>query len=271
MGSNAYGVANPDSSDFDIYGMVVPPKSIVFPHTAGCVIGFDEPPKFEQWQEHHVKDESSGREYDFSIFNIVKYFKLLYDNNPNIVDSLFVPENCIKHITTVGQMLRDKREIFLSKRCWFKFRGYAASQFHKLEIKNPDETSSRAELVKKYGYDTKFAYHIIRLLDEAEQILLSGSLQLDKNNEELKAIRRGEWTYERLKKEFELRKLSVESSFSKSSLREEPDKVEIRNLLIRCLETHYGSITEECVARNDLPIEVLRNIQKELEKVSKIL
>jgi predicted nucleotidyltransferase len=269
MGSTAYGVAEKESSDVDIYGFAIPPKSIVFPHTAGYIQGFDEAPNFEQWQQHHVPFPAKKEvEYDFSVFSIVKYFKLLYDNNPNIIDSLFVPEFCIKHITTVGQLVRDERRIFLSKRCWTKFRGYAASQFHKLENKNPE--GKRKDLVEKFGYDTKFAYHIIRLLGEAEQILLTKNLRLDKNNEELKAIRRGEWTYERLCKEFESRKISVENSFVKSELPDEPDKEKIKNLLVRCLKIHYGNL-EEVLPSQELPINVLRKINKDIETVRHLL
>lgn len=269
MGSRAYGVNESESSDFDIYGFAIPPKSIVFPHTAGYIPGFDNAPDFEQWQQHHVLDVDTDKEFDFSVYNIVKYFKLLTENNPNIVDSLFVPEFCIKHITPVGQLIRDNRKLFLSKLCWPKFRGYAASQFHKLEIKNPE--GKRKELIDKFGYDTKFAYHIIRLLDEAEQILMTGDLSLDKNNQELKAIRRGEWSFKKLQQEFEIRKSSVEKNYASSTLQNEPDRGKIKQLLIQCLELHYGSIGNDCVARNDLPIQVLQNIIKEIEKVRGIV
>ncbi len=269
MGSYAYGVAEKKSSDYDIYGVCIPPKSIVFPHTAGYISGFEEAPSFDQWQQHHVEDVSAKKEYDFSVYNIVKYFKLCYENNPNIIDSLFVPDFCVKHITAVGHLIRDNRKLFLSKLCWPKFRGYAISQMHKIDIKNPE--GKRAELVQKYGYDTKFAYHLIRLLDEAEQILQYKDLSLDKNNEELKAIRRGDWNLERLKKEFEARKLSVEKLYEKSDLQNEPDKVKIRQLLIQCLEMHYGSLGDDCIKQNDLPIKVLQNISKELDKVRNLI
>jgi uncharacterized protein len=39
MGSHAYGV-NSSDSDFDIYGVCIPPKDLVFPHTAGEIPGF---------------------------------------------------------------------------------------------------------------------------------------------------------------------------------------------------------------------------------------
>ena len=75
MGSIAYGV-NEDTSDFDIYGFAIPPKNILFPHLNGYIQGFDDDyPKFEQFQKHHIVDKSANREYDITIYNIVKYFK----------------------------------------------------------------------------------------------------------------------------------------------------------------------------------------------------
>lgn len=150
MGSHAYGCADTSVKDrlpdYDIYGFGIPPKEMIFPHLgghfimfgqkAGRMLTFGHPPKgFEQAQEHHVIDGDAaagkGKEYDLNIYNIVKYFQLCWDNNPNMIDSLFTPENCVVHCTQVGRMVRDNRKLFLSKRVWVKFRGYAASQMHK--------------------------------------------------------------------------------------------------------------------------------------------
>lgn len=91
MGSKAYGVSNEDS-DEDIYGFVIPPKHIIFPHLGGHIPGFGSPPAdFDQWQQHHVQDPDAQKEYDFSFFNIIKFFELCRQNNPNMIDSLFVP------------------------------------------------------------------------------------------------------------------------------------------------------------------------------------
>ncbi len=56
-----------------------------------------------------------------TVYPIVKYFRLLMDNNPNIIDSLFVPRNCVLYSTKVGEMVRENRHIFLHKGCWAKF------------------------------------------------------------------------------------------------------------------------------------------------------
>jgi predicted nucleotidyltransferase len=85
MGSVAYGVSN-DNSDMDIYGFCIPKKEVVFPHLAGEILGFGkQKQRFEQWQEHHIEDKESRKQYDFSVYNIVKYFHLLMTGTPNMV------------------------------------------------------------------------------------------------------------------------------------------------------------------------------------------
>jgi predicted nucleotidyltransferase len=139
MGSVAYGVSS-DVSDLDVYGFCIPPKDIIFPHLAGEVFGFGTQIKrFEQFQQHHIKDPSAnggeGQEIDVAIYNIVKYFQLCMENNPNMIDSLFTPTRAVLHCTEVGNMVRDARKMFLHKGSWHKFKGYAYSNLHKMDTK----------------------------------------------------------------------------------------------------------------------------------------
>lgn len=136
MGSVAYGVSS-DTSDMDIYGFAVPPKQEVFPHLKGEILGFgNQVKRFEQWSEHHIKNDDAlggkGQEYDFTIFGIVKYFQLCMENNPNALDSLFTPQNCVLHITKAGTHLRESRRLFLHKGCFPRMKGYAYSQLAKV-------------------------------------------------------------------------------------------------------------------------------------------
>jgi uncharacterized protein len=263
MGSRAYGVHNEESTDHDIYGFCIPPKDIVFPHLAGVIPGFGyQGQRFEQWQEAHIKH--SDQEYDFQIYNIVKYFQLCMDNNPNMIDSLFVPETCVLHSTAVGNMVRDARRMFLSKRIWVKFKGYAFSQLHKMDNKQP--IGKRLATVEKHGYDTKYAYHIWRLLDEAEQALSTGDINLLRCREGLKAIRRGDWSEEQLRQRFEAYLPAVEKAYVESKLPDQPDERKIKTLLLNCLEHHYGSL-KGAVNIQDAAIIALRRIDEELNKV----
>ena len=144
MGSVAYGVS---SSDSDVYGFCIPPKDMVFPHLRGEVLGFGrQKERFEQWQQHHVKDESARKEYDFSIYNIVKFFHLCMENNPNMVDALFTPRRCVLHTTQIGERVREQRKLFLHKGSYHKFKGYAYAQMNAITTKKQGRESVDAVL-----------------------------------------------------------------------------------------------------------------------------
>lgn len=163
MGSHAYGVADTSVKskmpDYDVYGWCVPPKDQIFVHLTGYIDGFGtKPPQFEQYQQHHILDEDAlgghGKVWDLSIFSIVKFFELCRQNNPNMIDSLFTPENCVIHATEIGQLVRDNRRLFLSKEAWKKFRGYAHSSIKKAHDK-PYVKLSKFEKAHRIPHSTK--------------------------------------------------------------------------------------------------------------------
>ena len=160
----------------------------------------------------------------------MKFFRLAIENNPNIIDSLFTPTTCVLHSTRVGNLVRENRRLFLHKGAWPKFKGYAYSQLHKLAIKRPQ--GKRAELIERHGFDTKFGYHVVRLISDVEQILVEGDIDLQRNNEQLKAIRRGEWTEARLRAWFADKESHLERLYAESTLRAVPDESRIKALLL---------------------------------------
>jgi predicted nucleotidyltransferase len=270
IGSMAYGVSS-DSSDMDVYGFCIPKKNFIFPHLSGHIRGFGKKPEgFDQWQEHHIQDPSAGKEYDVTIYSIVKYFQLCMENNPNMIDSLFTPQSCVLHMTPIANMVRENRKIFLHKGCFFKLKGYAYSQLHKAEIKNPKELSKRWKTYQKYGMDTKFCYHVVRLLGQCEQILTDHDLDLQRNNEHLKAIRRGEVSFEEIKRYFNDKENSLEKLYSESKLQNSPDEPRIKQLLIDCLEQHYGSL-KDAVVNVDQAVIALREINEVILKNQRLL
>jgi len=317
MGSTAYGVSD-DSSDIDIYGFCMPPKHILFPYQKNHIVGFGKKPEnFEQFQKHHIIDKGCGKEYDVSIYNIVKFFNLCMENNPNMVDALFVPNRCVLHSTQIGEYVRENRKMFLSKRVWHKFKGYAFSQLHKMnnkylrefvrlcddyyipydlpltdtidlmtkknitndkihrmsilikKIESNGNRSKRIDVIIKYGYDTKFAYHVVRLIDECHQILEEGDLDLTRSRNHLKAIRRGEWDVSKVEEYFEAKLKIIEGIYDRSTLRYSPDEDSIRNLLLECIEMHYGTV--ENYGNEDRVCLLLSNVQDSLSKIEKLL
>ena len=263
-GSVAYGAAG-ESSDIDVVGFCIPPRDLVFPHLAGEIPGFGRQiSRFEQFQAHHISDREVRREYDVTVYSIVKFFQLTMENNPNMVDLLFLPRRCVLHSTSIYEHVRDHRKLFLHRGSYYKFRGYAASQMSKLKNGANRSNAIRRESYEKHGYDTKFSYHCVRLLLECEQILTTGDLRLDRDSEVYKSIRRGEWSYERIMSWFEEKDRSLETLFSESRIPDTPDEGRIKTILLECLEMHYGNLSDAVVDpdRNEKLIRELQDIVK---------
>lgn len=127
------------------------------------------------------------------------------------------------------------------------------------------EDGKRYEKVKKDGCDLKFCYHLVRLLNECEQILATGDLDLMLNNEHLKAIRRGDITEKDIRSWAAEKELQLEKLCAESKLPEKPDGAKIKQLLVNCLEQHYGNL-ENCVRVPDAHENALREIKKVLDK-----
>ena len=240
MGSYSYG-CNDTESDMDIYAFCIPPKEILYPHLSGHIFGFDEfSENFSrgQYQKHHI--EYNNKNYDITIYKITNYFKLCMNCNPNMIDSLFVPRRSVKFESDIGKLIYENRHIFLCKKAWHSFKGYAYAQMHKM--KSQTRIGKRKETIDKFGYDVKFAYHVVRLINEVEQILIDENIILDRDREILKSIRRGEWSMKDIEDYFERKEVQLDSVYVNSELNNKPRYNEIKQLLLNCLEMRYGSI-----------------------------
>ncbi len=313
MGSIAYGCSN-DASDIDLYGFCIPPKDVIFPHLNGYIQGFgSQPKKFGQYQQHGIKDDVYKKEYDISIYNIIKYFHLVMHNNPNMIDSLFVPRRCILHSTQIGEHVRENRKLFLTKKIYHTCKGYAYSQLYKAKNKSiqnfielckklkidyhismedfiqhcnknrvlsehfklfkllyskiyqSGKITKRLDMIAKHGVDLKYLYHLVRLVNQTKQVLVEHDLDLQRNREQLKSIRRGEWSFEQIEKYFEKKELELEKLYITSTLRHSPDEESIKKLLLECLEMHYGDLSKAINQPNKI-MQALINIQQITEK-----
>jgi len=136
-------------------------------------------------------------------------------------------------------------------------------QYHKLM----EGLGKRGMDHKIFNMDCKFAYHIVRLLDEVEQILEHHDLNLERSRETLKEIRRGEWEEQRVYDYFAHKEPLLEKLYYESKIPHKPDEAKIKALLMQCLETHFGSL-EKCVVDEGVYVTALREIRDKLNALN---
>jgi len=102
--------------------------------------------------------------------------------------------------------------------------------------KNRNE--KRADLEAKFGYDTKHAMHLVRLLRMAKEILLEGKVNVKRpDSEELKSIRAGALSYDELMAFAQTQDAEIRSL--KSVLPKEPDYEKLDQLLVELIEMSF--------------------------------
>jgi uncharacterized protein len=116
-GSRAYGTNTP-TSDTDIKGICVAPLD----NYLG--LGKD----FEQAEFKSEETETEG-----VVYELRKFMKLAAECNPNILEVLFVADEDVLFCSPAGQLLRDNRDMFVSKKARHTFAGYAQSQLKRIK------------------------------------------------------------------------------------------------------------------------------------------
>lgn len=128
-GSHLYGFATAES-DEDYRGVFIPNKDYV--------LGMKHIEQVEQ------------KEPDRVLYAIGKFFQLALQNNPNIIELLYVPDGKIIYSHPVWDKVRKNAHLFLSKKSRHSFSGYAFAQLkrihtHKKWIDSPLENPPKKE------------------------------------------------------------------------------------------------------------------------------
>jgi hypothetical protein len=84
---------------------------------------------------------------------------------------LFVPAEHVVTTTDLGDELRANASMLLSRRAGERFIGYLRSQRDRLLGVRGGRHTNRPELVDLYGFDTKYAMHMVRLGVQGVELL----------------------------------------------------------------------------------------------------
>ena len=111
-GSQAYGTALP-TSDVDMGGVY-----ICRPDTLYGLRG--------RYQEQIADDKN-----DVVWYELGRYVALLLESNPNMIESLYIPDRCVVYEHPIIKELKTNRDMFLTQECFKSFIGYATTQIQK--------------------------------------------------------------------------------------------------------------------------------------------
>lgn len=133
-GSRAYGT-NTAGSDVDLKGVAVPPREFYL----GAFNRFeqaDKPSHAARYLEDLLPEEqrvAQETKLEGTVFEVTKFIRLAADGNPNVLEVVFAPDANVRMERLGGALIRENRELFLSRTLKHRFAGYAISQLHRIK------------------------------------------------------------------------------------------------------------------------------------------
>jgi len=145
-------------------------------------------------REGRANARSTGGDLDLTIYSLRKWARLALKGNPTILLLLFTPEEQLVLNTPLGRELRGLTPQIVSRRVQAPFLGYLQAQKQRLTGERGQKRIHRPELEQMYGFDTKYAMHMLRLGYQGVELLTTGRLSLPMREPErsfLLDVRRG--------------------------------------------------------------------------------
>ncbi len=202
VGSTCHGTAIEGQDDRDEMGVFIEPPAYV------C--GLDTLDHYIYRSQPEGVRSGPG-DLDLTLYSLRKFTYLAAKGNPSVILLLWLKNPLFN--TLYGQELIKMRTHFISRNAGNAYIGYLISQKRAL-LGEKTKAVTRPELIEKYGFDTKYAMHALRLGLQGIEYLTEGGLSVPVREPDLsilRAVRSGgfsleetikmiETTEERLKK-----------------------------------------------------------------------
>jgi predicted nucleotidyltransferase len=173
-GSNLHGLNVPGTDDSDEVGICI--------EDIDAAIGFSE---FEQYiyrsaAEREGKHDapSQAGDLDLTIFSLRKFLRLAMQGNPQILQCFFVPPALCMKRDARGSQLQELAPLVVSRQAGHRYLGYLEAQRQRLMGERGQKKVNRPELEAKFGFDTKYAMHILRLGFQGVELMSTGRVTL---------------------------------------------------------------------------------------------
>jgi len=115
-GSHAYNL-NVSTSDKDVRGVFMLPQE--------AYLELTDPPK-----------QIGDKKHDITYYSLKRFFELIKTSNPNLIELLWMPNDCINFCSEMMRGVINQRSLFISKKAYFTHSSYAYSQIKKASGQN---------------------------------------------------------------------------------------------------------------------------------------
>jgi uncharacterized protein len=192
-GSVVHGIST-ESSDRDEVGVCIPPPEYV--------LGLR---KFEQYQYRDAAERtgkfdapSKPGDLDLTVYSLQKFVHLALNGNPSMIELLFTPPGHVLYDWAIGRDLMQLYPHIVSMEAAPRYLGYLMAQRRSMMSNNgKGRDVTRPQLVAKYGFDTKYAGHMIRLGMQGVELIQTGRITLPMDPKQasiILGIRQGQYS-----------------------------------------------------------------------------
>ena len=156
VGSTSYGM-DLEKSDLDMKGVYIQDLESILSEVK---IGQDNTHLYKPQLGGAEKGDKEKKKEDITLYELGRYFELIQTNNPNILELLNTPEDCIVYEHPLWKELKEilSQDKILTKKCFFTFHNYAIQQIKKAKGLNK---KINKPISKERKSPIDFAYAIV--------------------------------------------------------------------------------------------------------------
>jgi predicted nucleotidyltransferase len=197
-GSEAHGAKIAGTDDLDLYGIYIPApsKALGIPESYPDenLTMVTEKPEHFVWSTADSKRRNGPDDVDFAAYSLRKWAGMAAKGNATALHFLFTPNLSFKP-SSWEKHIRPNTSMFVSSWAGFHFKAFAEAQLRRLNgDAGAGKHGQRPELTEQFGYDTKSAMHIIRILGEGIELMKTGHITLPRPEKDfLIEIRKGQY------------------------------------------------------------------------------
>lgn len=236
VGSTVHGTAVDDGlEDLDLMAVVVEDQK--------TFVGFNAS---DTWvsRTKPVGVRSEAGDTDWVAYGLRKYLNLALKGNPSVLLILFAPDEFIRLDSPEGFALRALAPAIVSRAVYMPFRGYMRQQHERLLGLRGQRNVTRPELVDAYGYDTKYAGHVVRLGLQGTELLTTGRLSLPMQEEEralVVKIRTGGFSLAEVSELIINAEKKLDAAHAASPLQERPDSARVEQWMLKTYLEYWNT------------------------------